>query len=133
MLAHRADTRIWQSLDISARPTKGQLEAKLTLAHAHNRAFQATSVDRAHDFMLDICEKLISQIEVDLTVRWIEDVEVELIALACQIETEKRQSEHHRPNVLARLSLYLSDREHELTIAHAKLGRQLLSLKNYRD
>jgi hypothetical protein len=124
MLAHNDDTRIWRSLDISARPTKQQLEARLTRARAHNRHAQNTSKDRAHDFILDLIEETIILTEIDLIVRMIEDVEVELIAFAHQIELEQKR-EIHNTRVVARLALFVSDRAFELEQLHTKLAYKM--------
>jgi hypothetical protein len=124
MLAHRADTRIWQSLDISDRPTKDQLEARLTRARAHNRHAQNTSKDRAHDLILDLIEETIILTEIDLIVRMIEDVEVELIAFAHQIELEQKR-EIHNTRAVARLSLFVGDRCFELEQLHGRLAYKM--------
>lgn len=123
MLAHRADTRIWQSLDISDRPTKDQLEARLTRARAHNRHAQNTSKDRAHDLILDLIEETIILTEIDLIVRMIEDVEIELIALTHQLEIEIDDDRY--PAVIRRLRAYIADDEYTLEQLHAKLAHHL--------
>lgn len=124
MLTHSGDTRLWTSLDVRNRLTRDQLEARLTRARAHNRHAQNTSEDRAHDFILDLIEETIIATEIDLIVRMIEDVEVELIAFAQQIELEQR-TPIHNTRVVARLALFVSDRCFELEQLHRRLAHKM--------
>ena len=120
MLTYPPDTRIAQSLVIEARPTKGQLEARLTALYFGKRRAEARSTDRAHDLTLDVFDLVIAETKVEITCRQIEDVEIELIAFAHELESHMRNEERIE-RIVARLRIFCGDREFELEQLHRKL------------
>lgn len=119
-LTYNPDTRIAQSLPTEDRPSKGRLEAALQYQRSAKRVDCNKSKDTAHDIAIDLRDIAIAHLSAEITCRQIEDVEVELIAFAHELESHMRNEERIE-RIVARLRIFCGDREFELEQLHRKL------------